>query len=257
MKKYVLISSVFVCFILLIVLIVTNKKSIDKKFITVDTLYSFLYNENQKIEIEIYINDDEFPLLEKNIYNDFKLHDEKYKKNLSLELVDVTYSHSEMLNNEYFHKYIFKFKMPNLTSDYSIEEAILDISFMNNNKISLKIGDLSLMYIESESEIKWISIDSKKNDPSDLQISQIRIELEQIITNIDTISIYPESNLKYSYIGNTLIIDLLKYDLVCNYIPIIIKTKDKQIYTISNHRFLIEYNILENAGKRLNIYDFN
>ena len=82
----------------------------------------------------------------------------------------------------------------------------------------------------------------------------IIIELNEEVSSIEMIKIANNNVLEYEIIENTIIITIPNYNLVINYIPLWIAFNDGNIQTFNNHHYIIEYSLLEKAGRLLNIY---
>lgn len=257
MKKSIFIISGLVILIVgMLVLIFTDKIIENSRIITVDTLNSYLYNKDQKIEIAVFLNDKNFPIDNLNSYNEVYVSNIDESNKINLEIIEVTYAHDEVFVNEIFSKYYLKFKMPNLEKNYSIIEAFLNINFINNSDVSLKIGEFHLNYLDEYNLINWLSINSKKENVNDYYISQIIIEFDQKYLNINNVYIANDHQLEFTTENNKLIIEIEDLKLVQTYLPLWIETNTKTYY-FNNYHYSLEYNLLENAERLINIYDFN
>lgn len=254
MSKKISFIIIPILIILLVILMIDNKK-INRKVITVDTVYSFLYSKNQQIEIPIYINDVNYPIDDVNSYQSIKIYSNDSEDQMSLEILEVTYSHSENYLNEIYNKYILKFKMPNLNENISIINTNLNITFIDNTKLDLKIGDIYLNYVDEENSLNWEAIDVKKNSTNDLNISNIIINLSQNY-NIKSVGYNYLNELEFEIKNEVLTINIKDSKYFLNSLPLIIKTDNESI-TLENHYFVIEYDLLSKAKGIINIYEFN
>lgn len=254
MKKVLPYLIVILSLFALFILIFTNKEKNSTKIITIDTLHSYLYTQDQLIEIPIYSSNDQL-IKEIDAYEQTYLYNNNNKK-LIIDLVDITFSHQETFLGDSYSKYIFKFLMPNLTEEFSIKNAYLKIVFINNDEYSFKIGDLYLNYYESSAFNQWQSIDSKRNQESlkSVQMDVIEIDFEKIPNNIKKIQIEPNTTLKYDVVNNKLLINIPNYNLLINNIPLWIELTSGEYITFNNHYYIIDYDTLEKAGKLLNYY---
>lgn len=257
MKKHlpflIVISTVLT---LMLILIFTNKKPVDLKLITIESLNSFLYDDNQKIEIPIYINDEKLKINNVESYESFKVTNLAESIVLPLELTEVTKSHVEELGNDIYYKYYLKFKMPNLGNNFSIDDAYLKIVLYNNKTYELSIGKFVLNYLTNAVPLKWNRIDSSKEFYNDYQISKIYIELDFLINNIDSVFVDYNNSLEFNLIDNILEVNLIRQNLVQTYLPLWLKVDNKSYY-LNNYHYSIEYNLLESCQRILHIYDFN
>lgn len=257
MKKYIpYVIIIFLSSLLLVVLAVNSAKKKDIKIITINSLNTYLYTKNQKIEIPLFINDEKFPIDNINSYNSVKVTDYSEDKIMQLELVEVTKSHEESLYNESFIKYYLKFKMPNLDNNFKIDNAYLKLDFINGLKLELNVGEFHLIYLPNMNELPWSNIDSSKLKYNDFKISKIIIDLEYDIGEIKSIKIDNNDYLQFELLNNKLIIDITNYNLVVTYLPLVIDTYDISYYLPNNH-YAIEYNLLEIAERLVNIYVFD
>ena len=151
--------------------------------------------------------------------------------------------------------FILRYEIPNLNNNFYIDEAYLDLTLSNNTSYTFKIGSFNIIYLTNGTELNWQTIDSKKDNTTDLSISKIIVETESDIGEI--LEVYIESEpLNYSYINNTLIISLDNSDLYTNNIPVVITTSDKTYY-LNNHQYVKDYDLIEKANNNFNIYELN
>lgn len=240
----------------MIIVIFKNDIKSRSKIITIDTLHSYLYTKDQMIEIPLYVTKDN------NVFSYIESYDNTYitdnnNKKLLLELTKITYSHQEVYLKDEYIKYILKFKMPNLTSDFSIKEAYLVIDLINNKSFTFKIGEFHLKYLEFNSDVSWLNLEFKSIfDSNKCSMDTINIELDSKILDIEELNIANDYDLTYVLHDNHLIININEDNLCINYVPIWIYHDDK-VLTINNYHYIIDYNILEKAGKLVNIYAFD
>ncbi|HHX79401.1 MAG TPA: hypothetical protein GX695_06630 [Acholeplasmataceae bacterium] len=237
------------------ILIFNTKEKVTPKIITVDTLHSYLYKNNQLIEIPIYVSAMQEVFSEISAYENIYIFNSDDKK-LFLDLKEITTGHSELYLGDNYQKIILKFEMPNLSEDFIIENAYMNISLINDHELALKIGELSLTYLNNTSDLDWLTLDSKRNIDNNekVQMDYIIIELNEEVSSIEMIKIANNNALEYEIIENTIIITIPNYNLVINYIPLWIAFNDGSIQTFNNHHYIIEYSLLEKAGRLLNIY---
>jgi|SRR5690554_73190 len=255
MKKIIPYLIIPLLIVLLILLLIDNKKDVNPKAITINTDHNYLYNGNKTlVEINLYLNDSKSPLINKDAISDVVIRNLESNKVLDLELVSITSSHNETYLSENYVMYTYKFKMPNLSSNFEINNAYIDFILTNQNSYTFKIGSINLTYLINSKELNWKTIDSKKNNSNDLSISSLVIETEEEINNIELVSINNKPY-NYSYINKTLIINI-DTPYYISYIPVIIKTSDN-IYYLNNHYYVTDYNLIERANNNLNIYELN
>lgn len=256
MKKIIPYLLIPLLLTLLILLIIDNKEEINPKVITIDTNHSYLYNKsNTTIDISLYINDIENPIIALDAIASSVIRDANNKKLINLDIKEVLYSHNEVYLKENYYMFILRYEIPNLNNNFYIDEAYLDLTLSNNTSYTFKIGSFNIIYLNSGLELNWLTIDSKKDNTNDLSINKIVIETESSIGEI--LEVYIESEpLNYSYINNTLIISLDNSDLYTNNIPVVITTSDKTYY-LNNHQYVKDYDLIEKAKNSFNIYELN
>lgn len=256
MKKYIPYFLLVVSLVGAFILIFNNNKVSSTKVITVDTLHSYLYSNDQMIQIPLYVSGNKHTIDNINSYDHTYLTNDEGSK-IFIDLEEITYSHEEKYLNETYLKYILKFKMPNLTEEFKMTSASLNINWINNELSSFKIGNIYFSYLENTSNVLWTKIDSKSDIDSNLpQMNTIEVELEQNISNIEAVNIASDYSLEYVLDNDKLVITVPNINLNISYIPLWIKYNN-QIMTINNNHFIIEFNLLEKAGKLVNIYVFD
>lgn len=256
MKKYWPLLIIPLVLVMLIMIIIKDEEKAIDKIITVNTSNNYLYDLNQTIDLNFYTNNKDLPLDNINAYNNFYLSNYNESKVLSLELEDVYYSHSEKYLKENYLNYIFKFIMPNLETDFYIDEAYLNFSLANDISYKIKVGTFNLIYLKQSTELNWKSLDSKKKSTEDHSISKILIELNSNLNSNIEVTINNIDQLNYEYSNNILTIYLESKDLFINNLPIIIRDS-KYCYHINNTYYLKEYALLTKAYNLINVYEFN
>ena len=81
-------------------IIFNNKEKPIPKILTIDTTYTYLAEENQKMEVSLYINHKHHPLNDKHSYQFLYLSDQDETKKLEVELLDIKKNHYENYLNE-------------------------------------------------------------------------------------------------------------------------------------------------------------
>lgn len=257
MKKYIIHIVIIILFIVaFILLLLNNKKKIIPKIITVNSVNSFLYNEEQMIELSLFINDVDFPMGDINTFKSFKVSNHDDSKSLKLDLKEITYSHNELLFNDNYYKYYLKFIFPNLENNFYIEEAYLSISLLNNEKFTFKIGEFNLIYVNDSTDMKWNYLEGIIDENIQYNLNSIRLDIELDKEEIKRIYTKPNEELEYKSNENMIIIYLNDKFKVNSYIPLIIETTTNT-YVFNNFHYITEYDLLEKSRNILNIYEFN
>lgn len=256
MKKYLPYLLILVTLVLLILVISNNSKKVLPKIITLNTLHTYFYHSDEQISIVIYTNDSSAPLDDIRAYQSIKVSSSDSSKSMTLNLVEVSYSHSEYFMQETYYSYNLVFSIPNLTSNYEISEAYLELTLLNNAKYSLKIGEFSILYFNEYEELDWVSLDSKKDNPSNYYLSEIVVELKSKL-NIKKVTVDYNNELSFYLNQNVLTISLNNKSLINYNVPIIIEDTSGNYYIIYNHHYVKEYDLLNLAKELVNIYDFS
>src|SRR5690554_3505968 len=104
MKKIIPYLLIPLLLTLLLLLIIDNKEEINPKVITIDTNHSYLYNKsNTTIDISLYINDIENPIIAVDAIASSVIRDANNKKLINLEIKEVLYSHNEVYLKENYY----------------------------------------------------------------------------------------------------------------------------------------------------------
>ena len=257
MKKYLPLALIPILLAMLVIIIIDNKKEIESKVLTINTNNSYLYSRDSTIDINIYLNNDKHVLTNIDSYDSVYIRNSDSSKVLGLNLIEILYSHNEEFLKENYNSYFLKFDLPNLTNNFYIEDAILDIILINNETYSFEIGLFSIYYVQNGYELDWLNIDSKKDSTSDLSINKIIIETKDELKDIEEVLINEFESLNFSYVNKTLIVTLNSNDnLFINNLPVVIETSSKTFY-LNNHTYTKEFNLIQRAANILNIYEIN
>jgi len=250
-----LIIPIFI--ILLTIILMDRKEQPNNKVITVLSNNTNLYHKENKIEFLFYINNNKHPLTNKDSYRDIIIKDIDENKALNLKLLDISYSHKEIYLKENYYAFNLIFDSVNLTNNYLINEAYLSINLINDENYLFKVGKFNITYLNDGIELPWSNLDSSKESEEDLSISNIIIELNENISNILNVYTNINESLKYDYTNDKLIISLNYINkLYNNNLPIIVETINNTYY-INNHKYFVDYNLLNKSNEILNIYEVN
>ena len=256
MKHFITYFSILLFSILLIIIIVNNEPKISPKLLTVSKYYSYLYHSDQKIVIPIYLNVDHHPLEDKDSYQLTYLSNSDETKKLEMDFYQVDKMGFETYLNEAYQIYHLVFSMPYLSSDYFIEDCYLSIILTNEQVIKVYIGQISLQYLESDSNIMdWTSLSGiKKNNSFLSRLSEIHIDYESILLDIEKVEI--GINIEVSFIIEN---DLLKIMIpeeayLLDNVPIIITFSNTEKQGIQNFRYITDYHILKESGPLIYAY---
>lgn len=255
MKKWFFILIIPLLFIVLIILMIDNKKIEQSKIITISSLNSYIYDNDNLINIPFYVNNKDLNYENKNIYNSFYLKNENETIVIELELDSVTYSHAEKMDGIFYYKYHFKFLMPEVVDDIKISDAYLKFNLSNNHKLTLKIGSFNIKTKNTLEEITHVSNLYAKRYSDDYIITEIVLEELEIKGEINNINLGDNILLEHNNDLNNLVIKP-NQKLYINNVPIIIETSIKTFY-INNFVFIEDYNLLSKNNTLLNVYEFN
>lgn len=241
--------------ILTLIIFVDNKSKKVNKAIFVKQSYNYLYKNNETVNINMYLNDQNNYLTNVDSYLSIYVKNNSENKKLSLNLLNIEYSHEETYLKEKYYMYTLKFAFPNLINDFNIKNAYLELNIVNDKSYTFNIGEFNLIYINQKEEIPWETIDSKRDNIESLNINQVLIETSENI-NINEVSINNINNLKYSYVDNLLIINIDENEYYLNNFPILIKSNNKT-YVLYNHMFVKDFDLLNNQNITIYTYEVN
>lgn len=253
MRKIIPYFLIIITLVLMIVLLL-DKKDTENIALTINTNYTYLYtNEEDLIKIKIYYNNDKNYLTNINYIQAVKI---KSKDNfMYLDLVKINYLDIEYYQNKTYYLYEYHFKMPNLTDNLFFINSELEFILHNNDTYNLYIGNLNLLYLDNYSYLNWQSLEGKKDNDNDLYLSKIIVKIEENIA-INKIYSFKYNELDFEIKNDLLTINLNLKDQHFNNIPIIIESNNNY-YIIPNYQYTIEYNVLEKAGRLLNVKYFS
>ena len=151
---YIVVGTVF--------LFVVDEKENEIKYFTVDLDYSRLMTESESLSFSIFFNDNSNFLVDKDNITSIALRN--HETEISLDLVSFT----EVDNNlqyqgDLYYQYLIEVKLETLNMEglnLVIEDAFLDISYINSENLSVSVGDLYLTFtsIEVDNYLDYISL---------------------------------------------------------------------------------------------------
>jgi hypothetical protein len=237
-------------------MILNNEEKQSPKLLTIDTTYSYLYDENQKMEIPFFINHKHHPLNDINSYELLYLSDEEESKRVEVELLDIRRAHFETYLGETYQHMILSIKLPFMSGPFEIKDAFIHIYLVNQDTYQFQIGDFYLNHVVSNHEfLHWHSLyGAKKENQFISRLSEIHIPYESLEKPIKSISIGTDDLLSFSIDPTLLKITIMNKDRLLYNVPLVITFDDDSIQTIHNFRYLIDYQLLLESGPLVNIY---
>lgn len=256
MKTFIFYGFSVLCAVFLALFIINNQEKPSAKLLSVETTYTFLYEENGTIYISLYINDLKHPLLYKDLHQDAYIHNEDDSKRLSLTIKDIQIKGKDSYLNEVYHEVIFSFLFPYVGSNYEINSSYISFSLDDGSEFTFFIGDIYLSYQANEvNYLSWNELyASKKEDGYLSRIYEIYLPYQDLNYEIESISIGTDDQVNYvleDYQVKITIEDDAKllYD-----VPIIICYQDDMYQTVPTFRYIIDYQILKESGLLIHAY---
>lgn len=256
MKSIVFYASAVILVCMMIVIIYQNQEKPVFRLLTVSQYYSYLYEENQNIEIPIYINQEIHPMTQVDSYSNIYLSNETETKKIQIELTKISYGHEENYLNESYHQYLLYFKIPYLDNTYQIDDLYMHMTLINETSYTLYLGELSIINMHEESEfILWNSLSGTKAENSFLsRLGEIYVSYDSMSKLIDQIEIGASYDVSFEVLEDRITIHIPYAEYLLSNVPILIHAVDGSIQTIANFRYLIDYQVLKESGPLIHAY---
>jgi hypothetical protein len=251
---FIAMLAVFMTYIIL-----NNKPEQSPKLLTINTTYSYLYDENKQMEIPLFINHKDHPLNEEESYQALYLSDEFDQKRLEVSLSSIKKAHFESFLGETYQLVILVLDLPYIDGSFEIIDTYLHIGLVNQDSYEFLIGDIFINYQLSDYDaLIWESLYGLKEENKFLsRLSEIHIPYQSLDKEISSISLGSNDMLSYTISDNILKIHILHQDKLLYDVPVIITYNDQSIQTINNFRYIIDYQLLKESGPLVNIYALN
>lgn len=246
----------FLTAFLMIVLIKYNEKVPPQKIYSISTYYSYIVKPDEKISINLYFNSDTY-MLDLSYYQDTYIANSDETKKLSVQLNEIKYKQTETYLGETYDCYSFIFMMPSLNQSFYINDALLYLYMINDDHYALKIGDISLYYMNSSEVdyLDWTSLSATKDEGILLsRMHDLYIEYVHIDKQINHIYLGYDYEVEF-HINDDLISIMIPYDDFLLYAcPIMILYSNDEIQIIDYFVYIKDYQILKESGMLLHGY---
>lgn len=245
--------------VLMVLLINKNSEQVVFKYLSVDTYYSYLDREDELIYIDFYLNTRKHPFVEKESYQQLKIHNEDLSKAMNLELKTVIYLNEENYLNETFYKYSYVFSAPELDYDFDIEKCYLQIELTNDDVYDVYIGSISFKsQNEDEPFIEWKALSSKRNKLSFVpRLFEIEIEYIDLNKTIKKISVGNLYETNFIITDHVIKIEITHENQLFYACPVIITYEDEQINTLNYFVYMKDFETLKQSGQLIYHYALN
>ncbi len=259
MKKIIFYFSLIVVVLALVIIIINNEEKSPSKLLSVLQYHSHLAEEKQEIEIILYTNDLGHPIVDVASYASVYLINKDESKKLQLYLNKIVKAHQEQYLNETYNQFILYLELPYLDQDYKIDEAYLQIELINGDQYLIEIGGFSLM--RSSTAVKhldWNGLNGVKQEGMHLsRLYQIFIDYVSLNETIEQIAIGVDYSVSFVVKQQRIVIEIAYENILLFNVPIRITYANGEHQTISNFRYIIDYQILKESGMLIRTYVLN
>lgn len=260
MKKVFVIVVIIIFSAMLVYLAFNNEPKQSAKIISVKKDYSYVYNNNTYLELALFINKVDQPLLYKDNYQSLYLESGDETHKLKVQLIDIVQKHQETYLNEKYNLYILQVLIPVLNESFIIDDAYLNIELINHESKLIKLGRISLYYISDQNNTKltWENLSGFKNSEIKLsRIGTVSILFNDYINDIliNNIKINEFTSLTYEINNNVLTINIPFEQYLLNQFSVIINYNDNINLVISNFPFVEDFEILNNSVSLISVYE--
>ncbi|PKK95553.1 MAG: hypothetical protein CVV60_00680 [Tenericutes bacterium HGW-Tenericutes-5] len=162
MKRVILLVVVLYIVVGTVLIFVIDEKKSTIKYFTVDLDYSRLMTDSEKLTFSIFFNDNSNFLVDKNNITSIALRN--YDTEISLDLISFTEVDSNLqYQDEMYFQYLIEVEFETINMqelELVIEDAFLDISYINSVDLSVSVGDLYLTFssIEVDNYLDYVSL---------------------------------------------------------------------------------------------------
>ena len=247
------------CACIIAYIIMHNTEEKHPKLLTIDTTYSYIYDDQQTIEIIFYINHKKHPLNDIRAYDYLYLANEDETKRIEVELKSVSKGHFESYLGETYQQIILQVKCPYVDGYYEIEHVFLKINLVNQQNYMIRLGDLFIHQKESPDQyLVWQSLYGMKSENQFVsRLAEIHVPYETLEKPISSVSIGTNDLITFQLEDNILKITILYQEKLLFQVPVILTFDDESIQIIDNFRYIIDYQLLKESGPLVNIYALN
>jgi hypothetical protein len=240
-------------------IILNNEPKQSAKLLSISTTYSYLYDEDQTIEVPLFINHKKHPLNHIDSYQSLYLSDENEQKRLEVSLKEIKKAHFESYLGEVYQLIILVLDLPYMDNVFEISECYLHLNLVNQETYQIMIGDFHMTYQESNTDaLLWDSLYGIKAENTFLsRIFEIHIPYQTLHKDILSVSVGTSDILSFRLEDSILKIQILHRSMLLYDVPVIITYTDQSIQTIQNFRYIIDYQLLKESGPLVHIYALN
>lgn len=260
-KKILFIISGLLVLGAIIAVIVTNKPRTSDKIITISSENNFVYTESKRISFKVYSNKLKHKMHFANNISHVYLVASDESQRFELELVNISYSHSEKYLKDDYYCYVYSFMMPRLEANLLVEDAHLEITLVNSIKYLLPVGEFKFLYYQEVGLEPVISINGlygyKQQNSEYARLAKIIIEYEKKTDfKLEQVSIDGSNNLQFIIENNQIEIEIPYRQLSLSQAPIILtfSAEGKSVVqVVDNFQFFSDYQILSTSGDLINV----
>ena len=236
--------------------IIHNHEEKVPKLLTIDTTYTYLYDDQQIVEIIFYVNQPKHPLTHQQSYDLIYLSNEQETKKIEVELISIAKRHVETYLGETYQQIMLQLKCPYVDGYYEIKDAYLNINLVNQHHYQFRIGDLFIhQKQDNTTSFNWTSLYGMKAENQFMsRLSHIHIPYDYLDKTISSISIGSDDNVSFELENHVLKLVIVHQNRLLYQAPIIITFADGSVSFIDNFRYMIDYQLLKESGPLVNIY---
>lgn len=256
MKSFIFYITVILLVSMLVLIIKNNEVKVIGKILTVAQYYSYVSDEEKKMEIPIYLNKEHHPLSDAESYLSIYFSNQDESKKIQMDLNRVKYGHVESYLNEIYHQYLLEFELPYLDYDFVITDLYIHVELINSDQYEFYLGSFSLRCISRSDEVmNWTGLHGNKEENSFLsRLKEIYVDFESVSESISQIEIGADYIVLFTVLDNRMTLVIPNEAYLLNDVPIIIYYSNNQVQVIPNFRYLIDYQILKESGPLIKAY---
>lgn len=248
----------FILAVILVWIVLKNREIPNGLLLSLDTYYSLIENE-EIMEVPIFVNQMKHPITHKNSYLSLSLTNQNKSKILDVSLIDIFFVEEAHYLNQTFFKFILIIDLPYLGYDYFISDLFLEISLNNLDVYHIEIGRLSIYYPENQVDyLEWSALSGLKNDHHVIsRLKTIFVDYETLTMEIEKIEIGIQLDADFEVNKNQIVITIPDDFYFLNQVPIIITFINQDVQIIDMFHYFNEYQILSKNGILVNTYALN
>lgn len=241
------------------VIIMNNQEKPPMRLLSVQKYYSYLYEEDLEMEVSLYINDSTHPIAFSSSYLAVEFVNQEQTKKLEMPLQSIRFGYEEDYLNETYHEIVLYLKLPELNQDFIIEDLLMNITLVNDDQYTIHLGTFSMMTrVSTTSALDWSSLEGHKNSRSFLSRLET-ISIEYLHLGLSVTHIFIGTNFEVDFVieNQKILLSIPIENMLLDNVPILIHYSENSIQTISNFRYMIDYQILKESGLLIKTYALN